>query len=118
MIDLAQRHEPAALIVECTFPSLAAVGQRQYPFLPVYLLTWHRFDSIDKVPHISAPKLFMHGSDDQLIPIDLAKRLFAAAAGPKTFIETPGNHNEAGIEWNHESTADVLKWLDGAVPPR
>jgi len=99
-IDLASRHQPAALVVECTFTSLVDIGRREYPLLPVSLICTHRYESIRKVGRIACPKLFFHGTDDELIPLDNAKRLFAAAAEPKEFIETPGGHNSAGFEHN------------------
>lgn len=115
-IELAHRQPPAALIVESTFTSLAAVGQREYPFLPVYLLTRNRYESIRKVPHLRCPKLFLHGRDDEIIPLALGQALFAAAAEPKEFIETPGRHNNSGLEYNHETTRQVGAWLDQHIP--
>lgn len=115
-IDLAGRHRPGALVAECTFTSLVDVGQREYPFLPVGLLCRHRYDSLKKVPHITCPKLFLHGTADELIPIENARRLFAAAAEPKEFIETPGGHESGGFEHNWEYTQRLAAWLARVVP--
>jgi fermentation-respiration switch protein FrsA (DUF1100 family) len=99
-VDLAARHEPAALVVESTFTSIVDVGRLHYPLLPVGLLCRYRYESIDKVSHIKCPKLFFHGSGDELISIEIGRRLYAAAAEPKRFIETPGGHNDAGFLYN------------------
>ncbi len=117
-IDLARKHRPAALVVECTFTSLVDIGQREYPLLPVALLCRNRYESIKKVPHIACPKLFLHGAADELIPIENARRLFAAAAEPKEFIETPGGHNSAGFEYSWEYTRRLADWLERALASR
>jgi fermentation-respiration switch protein FrsA (DUF1100 family) len=115
-IEMAREHPPGALIVEGTFTSLVDIGQREYPLLPVSLLCRHRYESIRKVPLITCPKLFLHGSADELIPLDNARLLFATAAKPKTFIETPGGHNSAGFEHNWECTQRVADWLSCVLP--
>lgn len=110
-IELARRHTPAALIVESTFTSLVDVGRLHYPLLPVRLLLTYRYDSLDKVSQIKCPKLFIHGRDDELIPIDNGRRLFAAAAEPKQFLETPGGHNEAGFTYSMEFTDRLAAFI-------
>lgn len=114
-IDLASRHEPGALVVECTFTRLADVGALHFPFLPVRWILTHRFESIDKVGGIKCPKLFLHGSDDELIPIDLGRRLYEAAAEPKQFIETPGGHNEAGFTYSDEYAGELARFVEQAI---
>ena len=114
-IDLATRHTPGALVVESTFTSVVDVGKKHYPFLPVGLLCTYRYESIKKVPWLSCPKLFIHGTDDKLVPIANGRRLFDAAAEPKGFMETPGGHNVGGFEYSPEYTRKLREWLDGAL---
>lgn len=114
-IELASRHVPGALVVESTFTSLPEVGQRVYWFLPVRLLMSYRYDSIRKVGAIPCPKLFLHGTDDRLIPISMGRRLFEAACPPKRFIETPGDHGSAGMMADPIYIEEVGRWLDEAL---
>lgn len=115
-IELASRHTPAALVVECTFTSMVDIGRREYPLLPVGLICTHRYESLRRVGRISCPKLFLHGRDDELIPLENARRLFDAACEPKQFIETPGGHNTAGFEHNWEYTQMLDDWLARVTP--
>ncbi len=117
-IDLAARHAPGGLVVESTFTSLVEIGQREYPLLPVGLLCRHRYESIKKVPSITCPKLFFYGTRDELIPADNARRLFAAAAEPKEFVETPGGHNDGGFEYDDATLNKLQNWLDCALEAR
>ena len=80
--------------------------------LPVRLLCTYRYASIRKVPGVACPKLFIHGTDDELVPYRNARLLFEAAAEPKHFIETPGGHNDGGFEYNLEHTRKLADWLD------
>lgn len=115
-IELARRHVPGALVVESTFTSLPDVGQRVYWYLPVRLLMSYRYDSIRKVCDIACPKLFLHGTDDRLIPIAMARRLFDAACPPKRFVETPGDHGSAGMMADPNYVEQVGQWLESVLP--
>ncbi|MBP6605351.1 MAG: alpha/beta hydrolase, partial [Nitrospira sp.] len=47
------------------------------------------------LPHLSLPKLFVHGDRDDIIPIELGQRAFAAAKAPKEFYIVRGaDHND------------------------
>lgn len=107
-IELAARHEPAALIVESTFTSIVDVGRIHYRFLPVGIIARHRYESIKKVREITCPKYFSHGRDDGLIPLELGRKLYEAAAAQKRFLETPGGHGDSGFFY----TPDHTKMLD------
>jgi fermentation-respiration switch protein FrsA (DUF1100 family) len=96
-IELATEHNPKALIAESLFTSIPDVGRRVYPWLPVRLLARVHYDSLARVADISCPKLFIHSHEDELLPIELAERLFAAAADPKTFLRIRGDHNSGFI---------------------
>jgi uncharacterized protein len=94
-IDLASRSPAAGLIVEGALTSTVNRGQELYPFIPVRLLARSRFSSIDKVSGIRIPKLFLHATRDEVIPIAHGRRLFQAAAEPKKFVELEGMHSDA-----------------------
>ena len=114
-IELARRHPPAGLVVECTFTSLVDVARVHYPLLPVSLILVHRYESVGKVPEITCPKLFIHGRDDELIPFAQGQALYEAAAFPKQFMETPGGHNEAGFDYSDEHLKRVQAFLADAL---
>jgi fermentation-respiration switch protein FrsA (DUF1100 family) len=70
-------------------------GQEVFPFLPIKLIAKSRFASIDKVGALRLPKLFLHARNDRTIPIEHGRRLFAAAAEPKQFVELDAGHGDA-----------------------
>ncbi|MGZ8399114.1 MAG: alpha/beta hydrolase [Gemmatimonadales bacterium] len=94
-IDLASRVPSAGLIVEGALTSTVDLGQELYPYVPVRRIARSRFGSLDKVAGISAPKLFLHASRDEVIPLAHGRRLFEAAQEPKTLVELEGGHGDA-----------------------
>lgn len=101
-VNVASTVPAGAVILEGAPASLVAIGERDYPWMPIRLVMRNPFESILKVKRISAPMLFIHSPDDAVIPIDEGRRLYEAAPGPKRFVEVRGGHID---------TADV----DGAT---
>lgn len=90
---LAARHRPAAMILESTFTSAVDLGAELYPWLPVRLLSRHRFPSRDRLAGMDFPKLFMHSPEDDVIPYHHGRELFDAAPEPKAWFDLVGGHN-------------------------
>ena len=91
---LAEQHPPRALILESTFTSVADMGKRLYPFLPVSLLTRHDYATGERIGNIHVPVLIVHSPDDEIVPYDFGRRLYELANEPKTFAELKGGHND------------------------
>ncbi|NJK65933.1 MAG: alpha/beta hydrolase [Microcoleus sp. CSU_2_2] len=107
-IDLAVRHpEAAGLIVEGSFTSTRAMVDFQkglYWMFPIDLLLTQRFDSISKVDRLQMPILFIHGTADTIVPVEMGRKLFDRAPEPKQLYIVPGaDHNNlaqfAGAEY-------------------
>ena len=91
-VNVASTVDSGALILEGAPASLVAIGQREYPWMPIRLVMRNPFESIEKIDRITAPKLFIHSPEDTIIPIGEGRALFDAAPGPKTFVEVRGGH--------------------------
>jgi fermentation-respiration switch protein FrsA (DUF1100 family) len=94
-IELATHAPAAGLIVEGAYTSVVERAQQLYRWLPVSLVAAERFPSIDRIGHVSIPKLFLHSPDDQIIPFALGQQLYAAASPPKRFVSVKGGHENA-----------------------
>ena len=106
-IELARHVAAAGMIVEDAYTSVADRGQEVFPLLPIRRIAKSRFASIDKVGGLRLPKLFLHARNDQTIPIAHGRKVFAAAAEPKEFVELNGGHADA-------YTADRVRYY-GAI---
>jgi pimeloyl-ACP methyl ester carboxylesterase len=94
-IDLACKAQVGGVIIEEPFTSIAEVGQKMFPFLPVRLIAKTKYDTLGKMPNLRAPLLILHSHDDELFPLNHAERLLAAAPAPKRLVELRGSHNDA-----------------------
>lgn len=93
-VEVASHKLAAGLILESSFPSIEAVARFHYGGLPVHWLLGAKFRLIDRLPHLSLPKLIVHGDQDEIIPLELGRQVFEAAKPPKTFYVVKGaDHN-------------------------
>ena len=91
-VNLAAEVPSAAVILEGAPASLVAIGERQYPWVPIRAVMRNPFESILKIGRVDAPLLFLHSPEDEIIPIEEGRRLFGAAPEPRTFVEIRGGH--------------------------
>ena len=82
-VDLASRVPPAAMILEGAPASLVDLAARRYPFFPLRFFMRSSFDSIEKIGGIPAPILFLHSTDDEVIPISEGRRLMKRRAAQR-----------------------------------
>ncbi|MBI4782063.1 MAG: alpha/beta fold hydrolase [Oscillatoriophycideae cyanobacterium NC_groundwater_1537_Pr4_S-0.65um_50_18] len=85
-LDLALKQPEAnGLIMQSSFTSMAeAVKSRAFTkIFPIDLILTERFDSISKIRSLQVPVLFLHGSEDSVVPPEMSQKLYAAAPEPK-----------------------------------
>lgn len=113
-VECASRRRVAALVVESSFSSLVDAAAHHYPWAPVRLLLRHRFDAAARVGSIDAPKLFAIFDDDRVVPPRFGRRLFDAAAEPKTLLALPGDHDSA-LVYTVDARARLDRFLNAAL---
>jgi fermentation-respiration switch protein FrsA (DUF1100 family) len=107
-IDLVSRKPCAGLVLEAPFSSASDVAGSLVPFIGPLLV--RSFDSLPKIRSVRISKFFMQGDRDEVVPLRLGLKLFAAAPEPKTFWTIPGGtHNDilevAGPEYRRRLEA-------------
>ena len=104
---LAARQKPAALVIASGFTSVPDFAQQLYPYLPARWLARIRYDTRESLRSVAAPVLIAHSPEDEIIPFEQGRALFAAANPPKLFLELAGGHND-GFIFMRESWVKVL----------
>ena len=122
-MELARRHpEASGLVLESTFTSLRdMISHQAWGFLPIGLLLNQEFDALSKISEVKVPVLIAHGSRDQVVPVEMGERLFAAAHAPKRFIrvEGAGHHNLSAVAFdNYRAALSELFHVGGKSSPR
>jgi pimeloyl-ACP methyl ester carboxylesterase len=101
-----------ALVLEAPYTSIPDVAAHLYPALSAFtgILT-DTYPSIDRIGQTAIPLLILHGTDDQLIPVELGRQLFAAAPTPdKTFYPVRGaGHSNV---WQPDAQKVLYDFLD------
>ncbi|AWJ86594.1 alpha/beta hydrolase (plasmid) [Azospirillum sp. TSH58] len=109
-VQLATERRVEAVILAAPYTSIADIGGRLLPILPVRSMIRHPFDSFSKIGQIKAPLLIYHGTIDRVIPADHSERLLATASAPKKFIALEGA-DHVGL-WNSGGDRAVLTFLE------
>jgi fermentation-respiration switch protein FrsA (DUF1100 family) len=111
-IDLATRVKVACIISESAFSSIEDMAKSIYGVRPPRWLLWNHFDAVSRLRNVDVPKLFIHSSDDEIVPFQQSRILFDAAREPKEFFELTGSHNEAFLRAGHGYMETVRKFID------
>ena len=71
------------------------IKETRWGLLPVGFLVTPRFDILDRIDDMTIPILFVHGTDDNIVPFAMSERLYAAAKPPKRLLraERGSHHN-------------------------
>lgn len=115
--QLAEQRGPGALILQSTFTSTADMGARLYPFLPVRLLTRHRYETLKRMPKIQCPVLVAHSPGDEMVPYAFGRAIYDAARQPKRFLEMRGSHNEGFLEMGNTYANGLDTFLKECFDP-
>mmetsp|Transcript_32505 Transcript_32505/g.43982 ORF Transcript_32505/g.43982 Transcript_32505/m.43982 type:complete len:304 (-) Transcript_32505:107-1018(-) len=97
-------YPPAAMIIENSFTSISDMVDAKFPFLNVpyfkdFFLRLH-WRSIDKIPSVTIPLLFMSSIHDEIVPPSQMKMLYESAKGAKEkkFVSFLATHNDISKE--------------------
>jgi fermentation-respiration switch protein FrsA (DUF1100 family) len=111
---LAARRPAGALLLYAPFTSALDVAKRLYPWLPVEPLMRDTWRSIDLIGRVEAPVAIVHGTEDPLMPLSMARAIFAAARDPKLLIEIEGGGHVLPAE---AGWPEILAFLQEHLSP-
>ncbi len=88
-VEIASREPIAGLILESPFTSTFRVITR------IAIVPFDRFDNLRKIAEVRCPVLFLHGTQDRLIPFQHSEILFSQVRSPKQLVPIVGaDHND------------------------
>jgi fermentation-respiration switch protein FrsA (DUF1100 family) len=115
-VAVAAEQGARALVLENTFSKMTDVAAFLYPWLPVRLVMSNRFNSVRRIQNYHGPVFQCHGTADEIVPIELGRKLFDAAPGRvKHLHEVPyGRHNDSPPPAYYAALANFLGRVDEA----
>jgi abhydrolase domain-containing protein 17 len=104
--DLVMRKPIAGMILESTFISPFRV------VIPIQILPFEKFPNQKNLRQVRVPILFIHGTDDRIIPFWHSQTLYDTAPGPKELLSIPGaDHNDVPIVGGEIYRRTIGQWL-------
>lgn len=116
-VKMASEFSVGGIVLEAPYSSTVDVGMKKFPFLPIKLMMKDQFHSTRYIKKVHAPLLIIHGDQDEVIPIELSRKLYDTAHSPKMFVEIDGgSHNDL---YARDALSRILHFLeDHSLPPR
>jgi pimeloyl-ACP methyl ester carboxylesterase len=111
--EMARRGYGTRLVLISPFTSIADLAARAYPFLPARLFVLDRFDTAAKAPRIRQPVLILHGEDDEILPLDMAKRLGHLFPRAEVVVLPGRHHNDMRGDNLGHLVNTILAFLHG-----
>lgn len=82
------------------------------PLSQIYMEDMSRIGTVvNEASKIRVPWLLVHGTEDDVVPAQDSKDIFARGNEPKSFIELKGANHVFGGEATAPMVAEVVKWL-------
>lgn len=118
-VEMARRGHGARLVLVSPYTSVVELGQAAMPFLPVRLLMKDKFLSEAKAPAISVPVLIIHGEEDEIIPVEMGRRL-GQRFPHATVVTVPGAHHNdlLGPPWGEALVERMAAFMLGEAAAR
>ena len=115
-IATASRNEtsatnPVAIVLEAPYTSIPDIAKLLYPKLGSMAgVMQNNWDTKSHIQHVTTPLLVLHGTKDQLIPIEMGREVFARSpAKDKTFYAVKGaGHTNV---WQQDAQKVLYRFL-------
>ncbi|HEU4621695.1 MAG TPA: alpha/beta fold hydrolase [Burkholderiaceae bacterium] len=123
-VDLATREDRfAGLIVESSFTSIRdMLRETRWGWIPLLpLMLTQEFDSLSKMPRLSVPTMFVHGTEDRYVPAWMSERLYNAARatrdGVRRLVKIDGaSHSNASVSGGQTYLTALREFITAASP--
>ena len=111
-IDVALNRSVKSIIIESAFVSTKAMAKTMFPLSMISFILPLNYNNLEKITHISVPKLIIHGDGDEIVPFFMGKKLFDASKEPRFFYPIKGaRHNDTYINGGHEYFGTIISFV-------
>ncbi|RUO99702.1 MAG: alpha/beta hydrolase [Hyphomicrobium sp.] len=108
-IRVATEKKVDGVILDAPYTSIVELAVAQFPWLPVNLLLQDRYETIKHIRDVHVPIFILHGDADEVVPVEMGRRLYAAANEPKEIKIIPGGGH---VIHDGPSFAFIDHWID------
>ena len=102
-IELAATRPVGRLVLEASYLSAPRIVTK------VRILPIDPFPNLKRIRDVTCPIVFLHGTDDRVVPFSHGRRLYDLAPQPKRFVEVEGaDHNDLVAVYGIEAYLDLF----------
>ena len=99
-LALAEKRPSVGLVLEASFTSIPDMAEIYYPWIPRWAMNID-FNSLERIRRWQGPLLVIHGSVDELIPVEMGRQLYQACPSTeKSFLLIEGGNHSAPCDAN------------------
>ncbi|MBD1823848.1 alpha/beta fold hydrolase [Cyanobacteria bacterium FACHB-DQ100] len=115
-LELAIKHPDAkGLILQSSFTSIAEVTKQRglFGLFPIDILLTERFNSLEKIRSLKVPVLFLHGTQDSVVPVRMSQMLYDTAPESKQlFLISGADHVRIYQPGNNSYLRAIKRFVD------
>lgn len=113
-VQVAAEKPVAGVVLDAPYTSIVDMAELVYPYLPSRWLMTDRYETLNYLKGVTAPVLIVHGEADDIIPVDMGRRvareLGEAGRAPVKLVTLPGaGHSDHALFGSFEAIND---WID------
>lgn len=95
-VFLASQKKVSKVILETPYSSLSDLVKKYFPIIPRFLVKY-KLPTEEWITNVNVPIYIFHGTEDNVIPLEICKKLIQSIRGEyEFFIIKGGNHNDLG----------------------
>ncbi len=84
------------------------------PFLPVRWLVRDRYETSSKAPGLRLPSLVIHGTDDEVVPMEMGRRIAQLLPNAELWPIEGGHHSDLFFRRQGAILAEIVAFARGA----
>jgi uncharacterized protein len=114
--QIARQRPCRAIILQSGFQSLPQIAYEKIPPARVYPECFFPVNHLDTLSYVKGkhpPLLFIHGTDDNVIPCHNSEDMYAAASPEKALVKLPGaGHNDVPYKATYQCLLALSRFLN------
>lgn len=111
-VNTALNRSVRSVIMESAFLSTKHMAKTMPLFMPLSYFLPPNYNNLEKVRAIKAPKLFIHGDDDEIVPFSMGETLYRESEPPKYFLCLEGaGHNDTYYKGGDDYFLTLAKFV-------
>jgi pimeloyl-ACP methyl ester carboxylesterase len=119
-LQMGVERPPSGVVLESPFTSLREIARHMTPITYALVGWWgigSAFDNLGKIGNLNSPLLILHGDQDNKVPLEMSRQLFAAARDPKTLVVINGaGHSDLFFVGGETYKLAIQSFRTGSLP--